>query len=300
MSGPVQAAALKPLPDVRPKLLEGVEPADRLCEVIIHHGQTSLAELPQGGRELDVLSGELRLAVIGGERDREGLLPTLGHAQDVVFEPRDHPLVAEHERESLRLHTFDELPIPAALEADDHEVALLGGPTLDGHQRRLLVAQLLDDLVDLVLTDRLDLGREGIRLVVTELHGWAEGQGHPVAGAGQLREADPFGRPGQLQHVELRLLAECFDDAPFVEVFASVVVDRVGNRGVLPIDAHGALEHLARHLAGPEAGDAHTALLMADRLIDGGVDPLSGNLHLEDDGAAVGGGSGDLHGRTIS
>ena len=50
--------------------------------------------------------------------------------------------------------------VSLADEADDREVAVLGAAILDRHERRLLVAQLLDDLVDLRVGDLVDLGRE--------------------------------------------------------------------------------------------------------------------------------------------
>ena len=65
-----------------------------------------------------------------------------------VLEAGHHPLVAEDEREALGRGALDEHAVPAALEADDREVALLDTSVLDRHEGRLLVAELLDDLVD--------------------------------------------------------------------------------------------------------------------------------------------------------
>jgi hypothetical protein len=57
----------------------------------------------------------------------------------------------------------------------------------------------------------------------------------------------------------------------------------------------GALEHRARCLAGPEAGDARPAAEAADCVLDGAGEPLGRQLDFEDDGTLGGGGGGDLH-----
>ena len=54
-------------------------------------------------------------------------------------------------------------------ERDDRVVAVPGAAILDGGERRVLVAQLLEDLVDPGVVDRLDLGAEVEVLVVAEL-----------------------------------------------------------------------------------------------------------------------------------
>ena len=87
---------------------------------------------------------------------------------EVALEARDHALAADDERQALGRRALDRLAVALADEADDREVAVLGAAILDRHERRLLVAQLLDDLVDLLVGDLVDLGREGKARVVAE------------------------------------------------------------------------------------------------------------------------------------
>ena len=128
-----------------------------LAKRIVGGWQAALAQLAHARRELDVLAGELCLAVVVREADREGLLLVLGQADQVVLEARDHPLVADDQRQPLRRGALDRLAVQPALERDHGEVALLGRPALDRHERGLLVAQLLDHLVDLGVVRLVDL-----------------------------------------------------------------------------------------------------------------------------------------------
>ena len=87
----------------------------------------------------------------------------------VRLEARDQPFLAEDERHPLRGAALERLAVARAGERDDRVVAVLGAAVLDRGQRRVLVAQLLDDLVDAGVVDRLDLGAEVEVLVVAEL-----------------------------------------------------------------------------------------------------------------------------------
>ena len=64
---------------------------------------------------------------------------------------------------------LERLAVARADERDDRVVAVLGAAVLDRGEGRVLVAQLLDDLVDPGVVDDLDLGLEVEVLVVAEL-----------------------------------------------------------------------------------------------------------------------------------
>ena len=64
---------------------------------------------------------------------------------------------------------LERLAVARPDERDDRVVAVLRAAILDRGERRVLVAQLLDDLVDPGVVDGLDLGREVEVLVVAEL-----------------------------------------------------------------------------------------------------------------------------------
>ena len=88
---------------------------------------------------------------------------------EVRLEARDQPLLAEDQRHPLGRAALERLAVARPVEPDDRVVAVLGAAILDRRQRRVLVAQLLDDLVDLGVVDRLDLGPEVEVAVVAEL-----------------------------------------------------------------------------------------------------------------------------------
>ena len=145
---PVDGVALEPRPDVRAERLEVGEVAEAPDEVVVEVGQDLLAELLELDREMGVLAGQARLAVVVRERDVE-----LGRAADleadeVRLEARDQAFLAEDQRHPLRGAALERLAVARPDERDDRVVAVLRAAVLDGRERRVLVAQLLDDLVD--------------------------------------------------------------------------------------------------------------------------------------------------------
>ena len=67
VAGAVERVALQAGADVRAQRGQVGEGAHRLGEVVVERRQAPLAQLAQGGRELDGLAGQLRLAVVLGE-----------------------------------------------------------------------------------------------------------------------------------------------------------------------------------------------------------------------------------------
>ena len=100
------------------------------------------------------LAGQLGLGVVVGEGDVErGRIADL-EAEEVGLEARDQPLLAEDQRHPLGRAALERLAVARALEGDDRVVAALRAAVLDRGKRRVLVAQLLDDLVDPGVVDR--------------------------------------------------------------------------------------------------------------------------------------------------
>ena len=123
--------------------------AHGLGEVVVGVGQDLLAQLLEVDLEVGRLAGERRLRVVLGERDVElGLVARL-EADDVGLEARDEPVLAEDQRHPLGLAALERHPVLGAGEADHGPVAVLRRAVLDRGQLGVLVAQLLDDLVDL-------------------------------------------------------------------------------------------------------------------------------------------------------
>ena len=100
--------------------------------------------------------------VVGREGQREGPLLVLDHAVERLLEAGDHPVGAEAERVALGRAAVEGHAVALAHEADDRVVALLGAPSLDGHQGGVLLAELLDDPLDLLVVDLVDLDAEGV------------------------------------------------------------------------------------------------------------------------------------------
>ena len=171
-------------------------------------------------------------------------------------------------------------------------------PVLDRDEARLLVAQLLHDRVDPGVVRLVDLGREREVGVVAQLDRRPDGQRSRVYAAPvALLEGDPLGRAGQLQDVEVLPGA-----APPRRCAGTGARGRRRRSGRAPSGSArsmpSARSSIGRGtLPGPEAGHADAARLVADGLVDGALELLGGDLDLQHDGAAVGGGGRDLHGR---
>ena len=141
-----------------------------LGERVVRGREDLLAQLLELHGEVDLLAGEALLRVVLGEGDVEvGELAGL-EADEVGLEARDQAVLAEDERHPLRRAAVERHAVLRPREADDGPVAVPGRPVLDGREGRVLVAQLVDDLVDLRLVDLLDLGGEVEVRVVAELH----------------------------------------------------------------------------------------------------------------------------------
>ena len=154
MACPVERVALEALLDVRPQRVEVGEVAERPDEVLVELGQDLLAQLPQLDREMGRLAGQLGLRVVVREGDVE-----LGRAADlepdeVGLEARDQALLAEDERHPLGRAALERLAVAGPDEGDHRVVAVLCAAVLDRGEGRVLVAQLLDDLVDPGVVDR--------------------------------------------------------------------------------------------------------------------------------------------------
>ena len=127
-------------------------------EVVVELGQDLLAQLRSSTAKWAGLPGQLGLGVVVGERDVElGRVADL-EADEVRLEARDQPLLAEDERHPLGRPALERLAVARPDERDDRVVAVLRAAVLDRGERRVLVAQLLDDLVDARVVDGLDLG----------------------------------------------------------------------------------------------------------------------------------------------
>ena len=166
-------------------------------------------------------------------------------------------------------------PSLRAREADDRPVAVLRPAVLDRREGRVLVAQLLDDVVDLGVVDGLDLGREVEVRVVAELD----------LGPHLDRRLEPerLALDG-LDDLDVGIRQR--DDVLLDERLAIRVLDQVLD-GLVEDGARAedALEDGPRGLAGPEPGDARAAGQAADGVADGAVEAVGRDLDLEEDGA---------------
>ena len=249
--------------DVLLELLDGVELAGELGEVVVVLGELLLLHLVDGDVDVDLLAdqltaheGALEVGGLAGGQTGDGLVEAVEHAAlaDLVAHPDS-------------LGAVDVLAVLGGLQVDDHEVTVGGGPldVLEGaealtHRLDLLldvgVGEL--DVVDLgldalVVGQRdlgldVDLGGELQRLVVLELGDLDLG----------LRE--------RLE----RVLLEGFEVH-----LREDVVDRLGEHRTA---ADLLVDHLGRDLAAAEAGDIDLLGDLLVRRVEARLELLEGHL----------------------
>ncbi len=157
---PVERVPLEPGADVGTQRIDVREVAEGPDEIGIELGQHLLAELLELDLEMGRLAGQLGLGVVVGEGDVErGGIADL-QTQQVGLEAGDEALLTEDERHPLGRAALERLAVARALERDDRVVAVLSPAILDRSERRVLVAQLVDHLVDPGVVDLVDLRRE--------------------------------------------------------------------------------------------------------------------------------------------
>ena len=145
----VERVAAQPLADVCPQRRQVRVVPHRLRERVVGVGEDLLAQLLEVDREVHLLAGQRLLRVVVGERDVEvGRLARL-EADEVCLEPRDQPVLADDQRHPLGRAAVERRAVLRAGEADHRPVAVLRPAVLDGGEGGVLVAQLVDDVVDL-------------------------------------------------------------------------------------------------------------------------------------------------------
>src|SRR5450830_1267558 len=137
------------LAQVRGELLEGVELARELGEVVVGRGKLALLDGRRGDRDLRLLAsvlaareGRLERRRLAGGQARHGLVEALEQVAgaDAVARPA---------------HRVDGLAVDRGLEVEDDEVTLGGGP-VDADERAEALAQRVEALGD-VLVGHLDV-----------------------------------------------------------------------------------------------------------------------------------------------
>ena len=271
--------------DVGSERVEVGEVAERPDEVLVEIRQDLLAQLAQLDREVGGLPGQLGLGVVVREGDVEFGRAADLQAEQIALEARDQSLLAEDDRHPLRRPALERLAVARPDERDDRVVTVLRAAAFDRGEGRVLVAQLLEDLVDARVVDGVDLGTEVEALVVAELDlgrdldGRLEDERLPLLG---LHDVDVG--VGQREDV---LLDEGLAVGVLDEVLDGVVEDRAGPEL--------ALEDGPRGLARSEARDLGPARQVAHGVVDRPAEALGGKLDLELDRGVGTRGPGDLH-----
>ena len=147
---------------------EVLELAERRREVVVLWRDDLLAQLLQLDLEPGRLAREARLGIVVREGDVEARRLARLEPDDVGLEARDQPLLAEDQRHPVGRAAVERHAVARARVADDGEVAVPGAAVDHRPEAGVLVAQLVDDLLDLGVVDLLDLGLEVEAAVVAE------------------------------------------------------------------------------------------------------------------------------------
>ena len=132
-------APAEPLAHVGAQLLDGVELAGQLRELVVELGQLLLLDLRDGDRDLDLLADQVAADELGGE----GRLLAGAHAGQRLVEAVEHAAAADLVGHAGDLGALDDLAVLGGLEVDHHEVAV-GGGALDVGEGGEPLAQRLD------------------------------------------------------------------------------------------------------------------------------------------------------------
>ena len=290
VAGPVQRVAAQPLSDLRAELGQVRELALRGGERVVRDRQHLLAQLPDRDREVGRGALQRRLLVVERERDVELGGVAGPQAHEMLLEARDQALLADHDRHALRGAAFERLAVAGPDEPDHGPVVVLGATVLHRHERRLRVAKLVDHPVHLRIVDRVDLGREGEGPVVAQVHlGTDRDRGRVSERLPFIRLDDLDGRATDGE--QLRLLRDRCAIGALHELLHGFLEDRP--RTELTLD------HGTGRLARPKPGNPGPLAQRAGGVGDGPGELGGRQLDLEDDGALLGGGCGDVHGRQV-
>src|SRR5204862_3571829 len=101
--------------------------------------------------EVGLLAGERRLGIVIGKRDVEARLLAGLDPEQIGLEARDQTFLAEDQRHPLGRAAIEWHAALRPRVADDRVVAVARATALDWRERRVLVSQLVDDLLDLGL-----------------------------------------------------------------------------------------------------------------------------------------------------
>ena len=122
-----------------------------LGEVVVTLGQELLAQVEQLDLEVRELAAQLLDPVVLGEGDVEALRLADLEADQLLLPAGDHPVLADDDRQPIGAAALERLAVDGADELHAGDVALRRRPAIDRPQRRLLLAQLVDDLLDLLV-----------------------------------------------------------------------------------------------------------------------------------------------------
>ena len=267
---------------------------ERFCELVVDGGLAGRFDPGCRGLELGRLAGEFLAGVIlrEGNFQRAGLADA--DADQLLLKTRNELAGADHDLDALAGAAVEGHAVDGALEVDGDAVAVLGlGALALRRVGTVLVGDALDRLIDVGIAhlDHRLLDRK--TLEVGELN-WRhhldrDGVGQVSLAGQQFFDFLLLGR-----HRDLRLGREtktAVGEDLRVGVADGLVDGLRHHRAAIDL-----LQMGDRHLAGPEAVEAHLVLHVDQLGIRLGVQVGGGNADLEFVLQSLGEGFGDLHG----
>ena len=237
-------------------------------KLVVQVRQDFLLELDHREANFDGFAGQVGVAVVFGQRDRDFPFLAFHHPDDPLLDLRQHLPGAHFQHRVGAVDGGNVGALKGALIGGDDEIVLAHRPAAHRAQLCMALAQLLHRLLELLVGNRWDVPGEGPGTVIGQLDAGDDlGGGHELEGAvfGQVDVVD-LRFADRLQVLLRHGLGERFGD----QLLQDFLLDAL---------AVVSFQYGPGHLALPEAGDFDALLKPSVDRVHLSLDPL--NRHFD-------------------